>query len=272
MENIQTYIDQGWAMIISYAPKVLLALITLWIGLRIIKAILKLMGKMMAKRDMDETLRPFVLNLIGWGLKIMLFISIASMVGIETTSFVAVLGAAGLAVGLALQGTLANFAGGVLLMVFKPYKVGDLIEAQGHIGVVDEIQIFTTQLTSPDHKKVIIPNGTISNGDITNYSVLGKIRVDLTVGVSYNADIDKAKEVLMGVLKNNDQVLSDPAPFVGVCELGDNSVNMAVRPHTTPEHYWDVYFDVYEKCKKALDANDISIPFPQMDVHLFKQS
>ncbi len=272
MENIQTYIDQTWTMILSYAPKVLLALITLFIGLKIIKAILNVMDKMMAKRDMDQTLRPFVISLIGWGLKIMLFISIASMVGVETTSFVAVLGAAGLAVGLALQGTLANFAGGVLLMVFKPYKVGDLIEAQGHIGVVDEIQIFTTQLTSLDHKKVIVPNGAISNGDIVNYTTLGKIRVDLTVGISYNASIDKAKEILMTVLRENEHVLQDPAPFVGVSELGDNSVNMAVRPHTSPEHYWDVYFDVYEKSKKALDANDISIPFPQMDVHLFKQA
>lgn len=272
MENLQNYIDQGWGMILNYAPRVLLALVTLLIGLRIIKAILKLMDKMMIKREMDDTLRPFVLSLIGWGLKIMLFISIASMVGIETTSFVAVLGAAGLAIGLALQGTLANFAGGVLLMIFKPYKVGDLVEAQGHIGIVDEIQIFTTQLTSPDHKKVIIPNGAISNGDITNYTTLGKIRVDLTVGISYNASIDEAKSILMNVMKEHQYVLQDPAPFVGVSELGDNSVNLAVRPHTKPEHYWDVYFDIYEQSKKALDANNISIPFPQMDVHLFKQS
>lgn len=271
MENFQTYIDQAWSMILSYAPKVLLALITLLIGLRIIKAVLKMMDKMMAKRDMDQTLRPFVLSMIGWGLKAMLFISIASMVGIETTSFVAILGAAGLAIGFALQGTLGNLAGGVMLMVFKPFKVGDLIEAQGHLGVVDEIQIFTTHLTSPQNKKVIIPNGAISNGDIVNYTILGKIRVDMTVGVSYNADIDQVKQVLTSVLKENGHVLSDPAPFVGVSELGDNSVNMAVRPYAKPEHYWDVYFDIYEKSKKALDANKISIPFPQMDVHLFKQ-
>lgn len=272
MENIQKYIDQGWSMVIEYAPKVLLALLTLWIGLMIIKAILKVVNKMMTSRGVDETLRPFLSNLIGWMLKIMLFVSVASMVGIETTSFVAVLGAAGLAVGLALQGTLANFAGGALLMIFKPYKVGDLIEAQGHLGVVDEIQIFTTQLTSPEHKKVIIPNGAISNGDIVNYSVLGKIRVDMTVGISYDADIDQAKELLMAVLTENEHVLKDPAPFVGVVELGDNSVNLAVRPHCHPSHYWDVYFSTYEKAKKVLDANKIGIPYPQMDVHLFKQS
>jgi small conductance mechanosensitive channel len=193
------------------------------------------------------------------------------MVGIATTSFVAVLGAAGLAVGLALQGSLANFAGGVLVMIFKPYKVGDLIESQGHLGVVKEVQIFNTILISPQSKRIIIPNGATSNGSVVNYTVEGKIRVDLTVGVSYDADIDQTKSVLMDVMVNHDKVIQDPAPFVGVTEMADSSVNFVVRPHCLPEHYWDVYFDINEGVKKALDKNAITIPFPQRDVHLIKQ-
>lgn len=200
----------------------------------------------------------------------MLIISVIQMIGVETTSFIAVLGAAGLAIGLAFQGTLANFAGGALLLVFKPYKVGDLIEAQGQLGVVKEIQIFTTILLSPQNKTIILPNGAVSNGDITNYTTEGKIRVDLTVGISYNSDIKKAKNILMDVMKSDENVLSDPAPFVGVSELADSSINLAVRPWSKPEHYWNVYFDTLENCKNALDKGGISIPFPQMDVHLSK--
>jgi small conductance mechanosensitive channel len=192
------------------------------------------------------------------------------MVGIATTSFVAVLGAAGLAVGLALQGSLANFAGGVLVMVFKPYKVGDLIEAQGHLGVVKEVQIFNTILVSPQSKRIIIHNGATSNGSVVNYTAEGQIRVDLTIGVSYSADIDETKSVLMDVLVNNTLVLKDPVPFVGVLEMADSSVNFAVRPHCLPEHYWDVFFGVNEAMKKALDKNAIAIPFPQRDVHLIQ--
>ena len=224
----------------------------------------------MKKRNTDETLRPFVLSLIGWTLKIMLFISVIQMLGVATTSFIAVLGAAGLAIGLAFQGTLANFAGGALLLIFKPYKVGDLIEAQGKLGVVKEIQIFTTILLNPQNKTIILPNGAVSNGDITNYTRDGKLRVDLTVGISYDSDIKKAKDVLMEVMTNYPHVLKDPAPFVGVSELADSSINLAVRPWTTPEHYWDVYFDVLENCKNALDNANITIPFPQVDVHMDK--
>lgn len=271
MENVQQYIDMAWAMILQYTPKVLLALLTLFIGLKIINGIIKLMDKIFEKNKVDPTLRPFVGSLLSWGLKIMLFISIASMIGVQTTSFVAVLGAAGLAVGLALQGTLANFAGGALIMVFKPYKVGDLIEAQGHIGVVKEIQIFTTMLTSPQNKMVIIPNGSMSNGNIVNYTTLGLIRVDLSIGIAYNADIDTAKKILLEVMESDERILKDPAPFVGVSELADSAVNLAVRPHCNPLDYWGVYFDTLENGKKALDKNKVTIPFPQMDVHLFKQ-
>jgi len=190
------------------------------------------------------------------------------MVGIETTSFVAILGAAGLAVGLALQGTLSNFAGGILLLLFRPYKVGDLVETQGRLGEVREIQIFTTILATPDNKMAIIPNGPIMNGEIVNYTALGKIRVDLVMGISYGADIRKAKEVLLQVMNAHPKVLKDPAPFVGVSELGDSAVNLAVRPHADPADYWDVYFDIYEQGKIALDDHNIEIPFPQVDVHM----
>jgi small conductance mechanosensitive channel len=255
---------------LEYAPKLALAIITLIIGLWIISGIRKLIQVSMKKSKVDPTLIPFLTSLVSWMLKVLLFISVASMIGIATTSFIAVLGAAGLAIGLALQGSLANFAGGVLVMIFKPYKVGDLIESQGHLGVVKEVQIFNTILLSPQSKRVIIPNGAVSNGSIVNYTVEGKIRVDLTIGVSYGADIDQTKAVLMDVLVNNDKVMQDPAPFVGVSEMADSSVNFAVRPHCAPEHYWDVYFGVNEAMKKALDKNAIAIPFPQRDVHLIQ--
>jgi len=253
---------------LEYAPKLALAILTLIIGLWLISGVSKLVKISMKRSKVDPTLIPFMDSLVSWLLKVLLFISVASMIGIATTSFIAVLGAAGLAIGLALQGSLANFAGGVLIMIFKPYKVGDLIESQGHLGVVKEVQIFNSILISPQSKQVIIPNGAVSNGPIVNYTVEGKIRVDLTVGIAYNADIDLAKSVLMEVLTSNEKVLSEPAPFVGVSEMADSSVNFAVRPHCLPEHYWDVFFDVNEAMKKALDKNNISIPFPQRDVHL----
>jgi len=219
---------------IEYAPRLALAIITLLIGLWIISGITKLIKLSMERSKVDPTLIPFMSSLVSWILKVLLFISVASMIGIATTSFIAVLGAAGLAIGLALQGSLANFAGGVLVMIFKPYKVGDLIESQGHLGVVKEVQIFNTILIAPQSKQVIIPNGATSNGSIVNYTVEGKIRVDLTVGVSYDADIDKTKAVLMEVLVANDKVMQDPAPFIGVLEMADSSVNFAVRPHCLP--------------------------------------
>ena len=267
LENLST---KAYELGIEYAPRLALAIITLLFGLWIISGVTKLIKLSMERSKVDPTLVPFMTSLVSWVLKVLLFISVASMIGIATTSFVAVLGAAGLAIGLALQGSLANFAGGVLVMVFKPYKVGDLIESQGHLGVVKEVQIFNTILIAPQSKQVIIPNGATSNGSIVNYTVEGKIRVDLTVGVSYDADIDQTKAVLMDVLAANDKVMQDPAPFVGVLEMGDSSVNFAVRPHCAPKDYWDVFFSVNEAMKKALDKNAIAIPFPQRDVHLIQ--
>lgn len=268
--QIESLTLKAYELGLEYAPKLALAILTLLIGLWIISGIIKLTKVSMERSKVDPTLIPFMASLVSWTLKVLLFISVASMIGVATTSFIAVLGAAGLAIGLALQGSLANFAGGVLVMIFKPYKVGDLIETQGHLGVVKEVQIFNTILLSPQSKRIIIPNGATSNGSVVNYTVEGKIRVDLTVGVSYDADLDKTKSVLMAVLESHDKVMKDPAPFVGVSEMADSSVNFAVRPHCLPEHYWDVYFDINEAMKKALDENAITIPFPQRDVHLIQ--
>lgn len=268
MDNLDMLFETIWGYIINSGIQLVIALVILIIGLFIIGRVVNAMKSVMTKRGTDPSLISFLGSLVGIGLKAMLIISVAQRLGIETTSFVAVLGAAGLAVGLALQGTLANFAGGVLVLLFKPYKVGNLIDAQGHTGWVKEIQIFVTILTTVDNKTVIIPNGAISNGNITNYSTLGKIRVDLVMGISYQSNIKKAKEVLLEVMHQHDKVLKDPAPFVGVESLGDSSVNLAVRPHCTPEDYWDVYFDLYEAGKIALDEANIEIPFPQVDVHM----
>lgn len=191
----------------------------------------------MDKREVDISLKSFLLNVIGILLKVLLVLSAAGMIGIETTSFIAIIGAAGLAIGLALQGTLANFAGGVLILLLKPFKVGDLIESQGHIGVVKEIHIFVTKLTDPQNRLVIIPNGVLSNADIRNYTELGKVRVDLNIGIAYDADLKIAKEVLLGVMQDHPKVIEDPVPFVGVAELADSAINLAVRPHCKPEHY-----------------------------------
>jgi small conductance mechanosensitive channel len=187
--------------------------------------------------------------------------------GVETTSFAAILAAAGLAIGLALQGSLSNFAGGVLIMIFKPYKMGDFIEAQGEMGTVKKIEIFTTKLNSPDNKEIIIPNGTISNGNITNYSTESTRRVDITMGVSYDADIKQTKDLLMKILTDHPKVLKDPEPSIFLGELADSSVNYKVRPWVQAEDYWDVYFEVMETCKIELDKAGIEIPYPQMDIH-----
>lgn len=260
--DIQKWIDKGYDLIVDFGPRVLAA-IAIWIvGSIIIKNVLKGIRKVMTKRDYDESLKNFLLNLLSWALKIVLIVVVLGTVGIETTSFAAILAAAGLAIGLALQGSLANFAGGVLIMIFKPIKIGDLIEAQGELGVVKEIEIFTTKLLSPTNKEIIIPNGVLSNGNIVNYSSEGKLRVDLTFGVGYESDIKQTKEVLMNVLTSNPKVLKDPAPSVNVSELADSSINFAVRPWSSVADYWDVYFETHENVKNALDAAGIEIPYP----------
>ena len=265
LENIlETLID--FASV--YGIKIIGAIVIWIIGSWIIKKIMTGVKKVMSKRDYDESLQKFLLNLINWMLKILLVIAILGKLGVETTSFAAILAAAGLAIGMALQGSLGNFAGGVLLMIFKPIKIGDLIEAQGELGVVKEIEIFTTKILTPTNKEVIIPNGALSNGNITNYTTEGYLRVDVTIGLRYDADIKQTKEVLRNVLTSNPKVMQDPAPSVNVVELADSSVNFAVRPYATIENYWDVYFGITEECKLALDAAGIEIPYPHsVEIH-----
>ena len=267
-EALQEYTDQAIALVMAYAPKVLLAIVVLIIGLWVINRFVKAVGKMMSKRNMDESLQPFLRSMLSIALKAMLIISVAGMVGIETTSFVAVLGAAGLAVGLALQGTLANFAGGVLILLFKPIKVGDFIQAQGHMGTVKEIQIFVTIILTPDQETVFIPNGVLSNGDIKNYSTSNIMRINLGIGISYDSDVSKAKEIIRNVMESHPLVLKDPAPIIGVYRLDDSAVTLAVKPYSTTNDYWTVWFDISEQCLKALDDGGVTIPFPQLDVHM----
>lgn len=267
-EKLQEYLDKGVEMAMEYGPKIILALLTLVVGFWIAGRISKMVGKALSHRKIDDSVRPFMVSMVNVLLKVMVLISVAEIVGVETTSFVAIMGAATLAIGMALQGSLGNFAGGVLILVFKPYKVGDLIDAQGHIGVVRSIQVFNTILTTPDNKTVILPNGAVSNGNITNLSTLDKLRVDLVIGISYSSNIQKARDVAMQVMLDDPKVMKDPAPSVNVLELGDSSVNLAVRPFSTVDDYWDVYFGIQEKVKVAFDQAGIEIPFPQMDVHM----
>lgn len=248
--------------LISLGGKVLSALAILIIGLWIIKMLMKAVKKVMNRRGLDESLQGFLTSLISWALKIFLFVTVAGQLGVETTSFAAIIAAAGLAIGMALQGALANFAGGALIMIFRPFRVGDYIEAQGEQGVVKQIEIFTTKINTIDNKEVIIPNGILSNGNIINYSSEGNRRVDLTFGVSYDADIKQTKEVLMNVLTATPQALKDPAPAVMVGELAESSVNFITRTWVKSADYWDAYFHIMENTKIALDKAGIEIPYP----------
>lgn len=254
----------------AWAPQVGMAIVVLVIGWWLIGKVVNLTVKAMEKNELDVTLQRFLSSIIGIGLKALLIISVASMVGIATTSFVAVLGAAGLAIGLALQGSLSNFAGGVLLILFKPYKVGDFIEAQGHAGVVQSIQIFNTVMKTGDNKTIIIPNGPISNGSITNYSTEDTRRVDMSFGIGYDDDIDAARDALEEIIAADDRILKDPAHLIVVAELADSSVNFTVRVWVNSADYWGVFFAMQETVKKTFDAKKISIPYPQQDVHLHK--
>lgn len=262
--DLEKWKNIGYEITMDFGPKVIAAIVIWLIGSWIIKRLLKGVKKVMINRDYDESLQKFLLNLLGWVFKILLILVILAKLGIETTSFAAVLAAAGLAIGLALQGSLGNFAGGVLLMIFKPIKIGDIIEAQGEIGVVKEIEIFTTKLTGLSNREIIIPNGALSNGNIINYSTEGTRRVDLIFGVSYDSDIKQTKNVLMEVLTSHPKILKEPLPSVTVIELADSSINFAVRPWCATADYWAVYFDVTEQTKEALDAAGIEIPYPHV--------
>ncbi|MGJ8548803.1 mechanosensitive ion channel family protein [Winogradskyella wichelsiae] len=264
----QKWIDAGYNLIIQYGPKLILAIIIWIIGSWVVKVLVKGSQKAMTKANYDESLKKFLLNLVNWILKIILIIVVLGTLGIETTSFAAIIAAAGLAIGLALQGSLGNFAGGVLIMIFKPFKIGDYIQAQGESGTVKEIEIFTTKLTTPDNKEVIIPNGSLSNGNIVNFSTEATRRVDFTFGVGYDSDIKLTKETILSVINKHDLILKDPAPAINVSELGDSSINFFTRVWVNKADYWAVNFDVIEQTKEALDAAGIDIPYPhQVEIH-----
>ena len=271
-EQLSGYTDTAVELLMTYGPKLVLALVVLFVGLWIISRVVKLTLAGMERTNTEPTLARFLSSLVSVGLKALLLISVASMIGIETTSFIAILGAAGLAVGLALQGSLANFAGGVLVLLFKPYKVGDFVEAQGVAGSVSDIQIFNTVIKTGDNKVIIVPNGAISNGIITNYSAETTRRVDFVFGIGYGDDIAKAKSVLERVFSNDERVFSDPAPMIVVSELADSSVNITVRAWAQASDYWGLYFGMTELVKLTFDAEGISIPFPQRDVHMIQSS
>lgn len=262
MEKAQEWFNYGIELAKEFGPKLVTAILIYIIGSWVIKKLIGSMKKVMAKSKYDESLQKFLLDLVSWVSKVFLVVLVISRLGVDVTTFAAIIAAAGLAVGLALQGSLSNFAGGVLIMIFKPYKIGDVIEAQGVIGSVKSIEIFTTKITTPQNKLAIIPNGAIANGNIVNYSAEKWMRVDLTIGIGYDEDIKKAKDVLLEVLTSNPKVLQDPAPSINVEALGESSVDLAVRPYCIPQDYWDVYFDVLENCKIALDKAEIEIPYP----------
>ncbi len=263
-KHSQTIID----LLLAYTPKLILAVVVLVVGFWLIKRVTGLLETALGKKDVEVTLRRFLGNLTGVLLKALLLISAASMVGIQTTSFIAIVGAAGLAVGLALQGSLSNFAGGVLLLLFKPYRVGDFIEIQGYSGTVHTIQMFTTVLKTGDNKTVFIPNGPVANGSIVNYSLEATRRVDMVFGIGYDDDIDTARDILQRLIDAESRVLSDPASVILLSELADSSVNFTLRLWVNSADYWGVYFDFQEAVKKAFDQGGISIPYPQRDVYL----
>lgn len=257
-----------WQNIVDFSGRLLLALVVLIVGWVLIKYLLRFLRKAFEVKNMDITLRPFLLSVIKVTLWVLLLISIVSMLGVQVTSFIALLGSAGLAIGLALQGSLSNFAGGVLVLLLKPYKVGDYIEAAGYAGTVVEIQMFYTILATPDNVKVIVPNSNMSNSGTKNYSANPTRRVELAFGVGYDDDIEKVKALLGDIAKNDPLVLDDPAPMIVVAQHDASSVNFFYRVWCNGPDYWTVYFNTMEKVKLAFDENDIGIPYPQMDVHL----
>lgn len=268
--NFSDLSSQITEIIYTYAPKLLGAIVVYIIGNVIIKWMVKKFDKVLDKRNTDASLKPFLKSLFGVLLKTLLIISVLGMLGVEMTSFIAILGAAGLAVGMALSGTLQNFAGGVIILLFKPYKVDDYIEAQGYDGIVKEIQIFTTILLTLDNKTVIIPNGPLATGALINYSAQPIRRVDFSYGIAYGDSVKKAREIILELIKADERILKDPEHFIGLGELADSSVNLTTRVWVKTEDYWNVFFDMNENVYEAFDKGGISIPFPQIDVHMQK--
>lgn len=277
MENqsldLNVITQKGITMFIEYSPKILMAILTLLIGLWIIKKISSFVGKKMDQGGMDVSLQKFLESLLGIALKVMLLFSVAGQFGVDTTSFLAILGALMVGVGMALNGSIGHLASGVMLMIFKPFKVDDLVTiGDGHTGVVEAINAFNTSLKTMDNKRIYIANSNVTGNTITNISGQGTVGVQLTFGIGYNDSIDKARSIILEVGKSCPYILDDPKQGVVVAELGDSSVNLATRPFCKSEHFWETKFYMQEHVKKAFDAQGIAIPFPQMDVHMIKSN
>jgi len=255
----------------TFGIKIIAAVAILIIGRIVAKIIRKLIVKVMDKKEVDKTISSFTSSLTYSALLIFVILAALSQVGIQTTSFMAIIGAAGLAIGLALQGSLSNFASGFLIILFRPFKMGDYVEAGGVSGSISKISVFTTDINTVDNKKIIVPNSQIMNGTITNYTAEKTRRVDLVFGVGYETDIKKVKDILNGIISKHDLVLKDPEPFVRLANLGDSSIDFKVRAWTKTADYWTVYFDLTESAKEEFDKENINIPYPQMDVHMIKE-
>ncbi|MXS71731.1 mechanosensitive ion channel family protein [Chryseobacterium binzhouense] len=277
LTNVQNNWENFVSSAVTMAPRLITALLSAVLifiaGRWIIGILKKLIRKAFVKKGVEISLQKFMLNVITWALNILLFIIVVTQLGVQTSAFVAMIGAAGLAVGLALQGSLANFAGGILILLLKPFKVGDYIEVKsGESGTVHEIDIFHTRLITPQNQMVVIPNGDVSNNSITNYTHLGTRRTWFNIGVSYDTDLKQAKDILLDVIKNNQYAFDDPAPQVVVTELGDSAVNLSVRATTSLDNFWTMNEELIISCKKALDNAGIEIPFPQRDLHVYQRS
>ena len=264
--------NQLTELLSSFGISFFIALCILIIGRQAIKIVIKIISSALERSNTEDTVRIFVTNLLNTLLMIVVFIAAINQLGIQTTSIIAVLGAAGLAIGLALQGSLSNFAAGILIVIYRPYKVGDYIQADNHLGTVDDIQIFSTVLRTPDNKIVVVPNGSIMNGSIVNFSHQKERRIDIVIGCSYDDDIDKVKEVLADVLSKDERILKEPKPRIALSELADSSVNFIVRPWVKNSEYLDVLYSLLEEIKKRFDQEGISIPYPQSDVHIHNHS
>lgn len=264
------FVDRMLPIVTDWGINILLALVIFIVGKWIAKLLKGLCVRALEKSKVDPVLVGFLSNIVYYLLMVAVIITAISKLGVQTTSFVAVLGAAGLAVGLALQGSLSNFASGVLIILFRPFKIGDAVEAGGVFGIVDEIGILVTHMHTPDNKAIIMPNSSVMGGHIVNFAANENRRCDMVFGIGYGDDIDKAKGILTDIIEKDDRCLKDPAPTIALSELADSSVNFVVRPWVKGADYWGVYFDTHEAVKKAFDAQGVSIPFPQTDVHLHK--
>ena len=264
--------DKGMDLGIDFAIRAATALAIFLVGKFVIRLLVGAVNKVMSAQEIDKTLTTFVSNLVRISLLVVVIIAAIGALGIETTSFIAIFGAAGLAVGLALQGSLSNFASGVLIVLFRPYRAGDFIEAAGIAGSVEQVQILTTVLKTGDNKQIIVPNSQIMNSIITNYSANQTRRIDMVVGVSYSDDLDKVRKTIQELVAADDRILKDPATTIAVSDLAESSVNFVVRPWVSTADYWNVKFDLTEAIKKRFDREGISIPFPQRDVHVYNQA